>query len=207
MNIPYIIFLAVEAALAIILCFFGYKARKVTTGIYSFMFLFFILYPLSAPIKVDEIYKLIGCALLSLILAAIVCAVYNIAMFLAGGGIGLVAGIFFCHYFKLGFTSTAGLIIIIALTLAASSLSMAYKKPLLVLSSAALGAFLISALAIYTYTVSPELGKGLLALNIRLETAPELIETAIRPMFDYVLIGTGVLGVAGALTQFGMNKK
>ena len=206
MNIPFIIFLAVEAALAIILCFFGYKTRRITTGIYSFMFLFFITYALAAPIKVAEVYKLIGCAALSLILAAVVCAVYNIAMFFSGGGVGLVAGIFLCHYFSPGYTSTAGLIIIVALTLAASSLSIAYKKPLLIISSAALGAFLISALALYTYAVFPEFGKNLFGFTIRLERAPDIIEPVIKPLFTYLLIGTGVIGAAGALVQFGADK-
>ena len=208
MTVSLIIFIAAEAVLAIILCFFGYKTRRILVAIYSFMAAFYIIYPFfSGKTDLPSLMTIIICAGIALICSCIITAVYNIAMFVSGGGIGFVAGIFLCFYFSIEITSVAGLVIIAALTLASSSLSVAYKKPLCVLSSSVLGAFIVSILSVYTYTVI-NLSSGSLADSvINIENAPSVILNTAIPMFDYVLIGTTALGLIGALIQFSPRKK
>ena len=135
-------YLLLQIVLAFFLCFFGYQHIRTLLSIYAFLAGFFGAYFLLLPLPLSVLLLNILCILAGLLCSGLTYALYRLAMFAAGAGLGLAVGLILCHSFGIPPFGTVGLVLLGALALAAGALSIGYKRILLVLSTACCGALL-----------------------------------------------------------------
>lgn len=138
------VYMLIQIILAFMLCFFGYRHLRLLLSIYAFMAGFLGCYFLTVSLSLTLLLKNILCVFAGLLTSGLTYALYKLAMFAAGAGLGLAIGVVLCYSFSIPIFGTVGLIILLALGLAAGALSIGYKRLVLILSTSACGALLLS---------------------------------------------------------------
>jgi len=205
-SVGTVYFLA-QVLLSFAFCFFGYRHIRTLLSAYGFIAGFIAAYTLLMMKTSLESWAVL---LLGVFGGAIVAGVsyflYRTAMFLAGSGLGILAGFVLCSLMGVKPLDTLGLVIIGALAVAAGLLSIGYKKVILIASTAFGGATLLCLHAGYIIYMAGS--KGLSGIASRL--FPDLFHdmaaffTAYR---FYVFAAIIVFTAAGLLVQIKKPEK
>ena len=195
-------YLLLQIVLAFFLCFFGYRHIRTLLSIYAFLAGFFGAYFLLLPLPLSVLLRNILCILAGLLCSGLTYALYRLAMFAAGAGLGLAVGLILCHSFGIPPFGTVGLVLLGALPLAAGALSIGYKRILLVLSTACCGALLLSLHGGYFIGYFSKIGFTVFTLHQPLRHTLSGLSDFFAGAFPYLLGASLLLSLAGVLLQF-----
>ena len=203
------VYMLIQIILAFMLCFFGYRHLRLLLSIYAFMAGFLGCYFLTASLSLTLLLKNILCVFAGLLTSGLTYALYKLAMFAAGAGLGLAIGVVLCYSFSIPIFGTVGLIILLALGLAAGALSIGYKRLVLILSTSACGALLLSLHGGYLIDRFAQAGFDVLSIQQPLRSTFAALQTFFTASLPYILGATLILAIAGMVLQFkkGGHKK
>lgn len=196
------VYMLIQVVLAFMLCFFGYRHLRLLLSIYAFMAGFLGCYLLIASLSLTVLLKNILCIVAGLLISGLTYVFYKIAMFAAGAGLGLTAGVILCYSFSIPIFGTIGLVILLALGLAAGALSIGYKRLILILSTSICGALLLSLHGGYLIDRFAHVGFGLLTIQQPLHSTFLALQTFFSTSLPYILGATLILAIAGMVLQF-----
>lgn len=198
----FIIFILAQIVLAFMLCFFGYKNIRLLISIYAFMAGFLVCYALVIKLPISALWRNILSTVAGLLLSGLTYTLYRIAMFAAGAGLGLAVGFILCHSFGIPPFGTVGLVLLIALALAAGALSIGYKRLVLILSTSACGAMLLSINGGYLIDRFAHIGFDVLTIQRPLLDTISTLDAFFNSSLIYIIGATIILGIAGMVLQF-----
>ncbi|MGI6665463.1 MAG: DUF4203 domain-containing protein [Christensenellaceae bacterium] len=130
----------IQIIIACLLCFFGYRYMRFLFSAYGFMlgiFLCTLLVPASLIVPLQILIYALSGALFGYLFYLL----YNVSVFVSGAGLGLVLGLYLSFLLNLQPFSLYFFIVIAALSITLGALMLVYKKIVLIIATAATGAF------------------------------------------------------------------
>lgn len=200
----FILFFAVQLALGVVSCFFGYryirKLMTVTTFLLTSVVCFLVFAPMTG---LSALLAALLSVLAGLAAALLIYFLYHVGIFLTGAVMGFLIAFSVLLLFRLPIFTVFGGVFILLFFIAGGCFAIVYRRPIIILSTAFNGA---ATLAVYggfllhSLTAGAPLGTPSADLLIRRLTLGATTYFSENRELAFVI--TLALGVIGAVVQF-----